>query len=248
MSDYSLTPVEFDVCWRLLDLGPLPVVFGVLPSPGTTHTERDRIVADTLAGLSADGLADENGPAPALAWALSALAEAGPTVDARLVRAGRWIRALATPDHGVLAALSPDVMRVRVLGEQDVLGAVASLAGPAPRGRGESVSVPIELLDRAMAAGGSAWRIADRLVDHGRMPPAQARALARMVAETVAFGQFGATAHVAGRRQRAGRVVGYHDTSAGRYLILPDDSGWLTVTPCRPEALRAELARLLAGS
>src|SRR5215212_5780958 len=83
--EWRLQDVEFDVLWRGLGFGAPPYPLE-LPSPGTTHEERDRIEATVATGLADSGLAGEDGtPLPELAGALTLLATSEVLIDAHLV-------------------------------------------------------------------------------------------------------------------------------------------------------------------
>ncbi|MCT2582360.1 ESX secretion-associated protein EspG [Actinophytocola gossypii] len=75
--------------------------------------------------------------------------------------------------------------------------------------------------------------------------PADARAVGRMCAGALARGQFSARrADRDGRLRAARRVVGYHDTPAGRFLQLRRD-GWVAFTPATGVQLVAQVDQLL---
>jgi hypothetical protein len=248
-----LSTVEFEVCWDTLGLGELPHVLD-LPSPGGTVDERRRIVRDVHDGLRARGLANEQGLHPDLAGLFAVLNRYSWAVDARLVldrpvralgaQAGR-IGVLALVDETERSVLVYSVPADAVLGEL-----VAHLPElPAPARRVESVRVPADVLDAALAEVGGAdpMALADELLCRGERP-ATAHGVAYLAEGTGWQGQFGVTVTDGfGRRRRGTEVIGFHDIATARIMHLRR-AGWVTLTPVGHEHLIRALRELLDDS
>lgn len=240
-----LSAVEFEVAWGLLELGELPLVLD-LPRVGRTRRERQEIVGHVLRGLRDRGLADQHGPAPDLAWRLTTLARFSWAVDTRIIK-GSFTRArgAVAARRGVLAVLTGDWVTLRAVPEHAVVSALTALAGDATGNRVDSVSVRADALDTAAAIAGDDLRaLSDGLVTLGERV-VDARALARICTGIRARGQFSARqTDRTGRQHTASRVVGFHDTPAGRYLQLRRD-GWVTFTPATSGQLVTQVNQLL---
>lgn len=250
----TLSAVEFDVLVEHLDLHPVPLVLTV-PSPGRTHTERSRVVADAWRALAGRGLADSSAPHPELAAQLRVLARPAREVDARLWL-GRSVRALAASGAGgeraVLAVKDGAAITTHPIAASGLPRQALSALPEAPAGPGRSVSVRSADLDAAAAECGDDV--------HGLTAALQARGVRRddaaavtdMVRGARSHGQFGAAARDhRGHRVRAGHVVGVFDTDRGRYLQLrrstPSGEEWSTLAPVDARRLLAQLEELLAG-
>lgn len=238
----SLSPVEFEVCWEQVGLGELPPVLDQ-PSPGRTPAERREIVARTLDGLRARGLADRDGLRQELVRDLTILARFTWAVDARIARTGplRARGAVAT-GWSVIAVQDIGGVSIRPVPEHVLISEMVALAGEASTTRTDSVSIRAAALDLAASrsAGDDLHAFADRLTALGERP-ADARAVARLCEGPVARGQF--------RLRLPGdpgthRAVAYHDGAAGRYLQLRRD-GWVTFTPATGAQLAAQVRTLL---
>lgn len=232
-----LSTVEFEVCWDRLGLGPVPPVFD-LPSPGRTHEERRAAVTAAFDSLRAAGLADWHGPSAALSADLALLRRFRWAVDARVIT-GRLVRARAAVSggRGVLAVLDGDRVVLRALPVHEVVDEVTALAGSAPPGRTESVSVRADALDTAAAvANDDPVALSDGLITLGE-DPADAHAVARICHGAHARGQFAI-------RPEGREPVAFHTTPEARYLHLRRD-GWVTFTsdpgPLLPARVRGAL-------
>ncbi|GAB3435129.1 ESX secretion-associated protein EspG [Actinophytocola sediminis] len=229
------------MCWARLGLGELPPVLD-LPSSGYTPGERQEIVAGVLVDLRGRQLADRYGPLPELAGVLTRLAQFSSAVDARIIRGGLVrARGAAASGRATIAVADGAGVTIRSVPEHALVTEMVALAGEAPTSRTDSVSVRAAALDRAADRStddGSAF--ADRLVALGERE-ADARAVARLCAGVVARGQF--AVRTAGRAE-AGRVVGYHDAAAGRFLQLRRDD-WVTFTPANGVQLEVQVRQLL---
>ena len=240
---YVLSPVEFDVLWTGLHLGPTPVVLR-LPSPGRTHAERRHIEAAAWAALRRRGMA---GPQTGLVQLLRVLAGA----DRRLE-----VRAWSTSAVRALAAGSGDTAALAVHSDDAVaVGPCASLSSaatavlpPLTPGPGRAANVPTASLVAALRSASGAGLRAD-LVDHGATAE-EAGPLTRMLRGVRWRAQVGAVvADRWGSPRRCGQVLGILDGPRGRYLTTrsrsDDGADWTTVAPIDDRRLRHRVTALL---
>ncbi|WP_028937846.1 ESX secretion-associated protein EspG [Pseudonocardia spinosispora] len=248
-ADLTLSAVELDACWELLELGDTPETL-LLPSPGRDRAERREILGDVLAELASRGLADRSSPVESLARPLRVLAAPDHQVDLRL----------GGEPHGTVVAIGAvagslgaalvqygDRIQVQSMRPTQIMAALLGLCGPIRPGVGRPVNVPADLYDAAQQAttDGNLWTMADNLVSGG-LPRADASSWVRMCTGVRSFGQLGVTFWPEGARRPGRYVVGFHHTETGHYLQLrrpPDHgNGRATVTVCPVDAHR--LARL----
>ncbi|SDN41325.1 ESX secretion-associated protein EspG [Allokutzneria albata] len=239
--DVRLSEVELDVLWESACLGELPLVLDV-PSPGATHAERAEVVRRAWAGLAERGV-----PTATVQGWLRTLAMGRHALELRAWLDGE-VRALLSSegDTDVLAVLSHGGCTLRAFPSADPAGRMVAVLPEAPAGRGVSVSVPIASFE---AAGRSdrGTDIAEALIRNG-LPSTDARVLVSMCEGITRRGQFCATWRTShGGRERATRVVGFHDNDSGRYLTL-QRGDYLTVAPADPVVLARELSDLVAGT
>ncbi|SDI61994.1 EspG family protein [Actinokineospora alba] len=242
-----LSTLEFDVLWESERLPERHVALDV-PSPGRTHTERRDLVAAAFAGLEQRGLAEGGRAVPELADSLSLVAHAPVTVDS-WVWTDHEITALsvANGDQGMLAVVDgAEVWLIPARGTAMAEAAV-SIAGDVPAGPGRSVSLPTDILTKSDHA--DPQQMINALTEHG-VSLSDAQMLGSMVTGMTTRGQFGAERAQRGRRRdRAERVVSFHDTDAGRYLYLtrPSADGrlWSTITPADNARLATCVRELL---
>lgn len=245
-----LTTLEFDVLWELERLPRKHEALGV-PSPGKTHTERAKLVADALGALKERGLSDGERAKPELADQLSLLAHPQVSIDT-WVWTDHRISSLAvmSGNTALLAAVDgPEVWLIPAR-ETGLAEAAVSVTGEMPPGPGYSVSVPTEaLLAADKTAKGSERELAAALMRKG-IAASDAKTLAEMVGGMGLRGQFGASRmHRDQRMVRADRVVSFHDTHRGRYvyLVKPNNDGqmWSTITPADNHRLEMCVTELL---
>jgi hypothetical protein len=237
-----LSAVEFDVVWERLGLGPTPVVLQ-LASPGRTHAERRRLVADTWAALRVRGLVGPRGPEPALDGLLRLLAGPAERVELRAWGCLRT-RAVAAgrDDAGVLARRCGDAVTVEPCASPP--SAVVGLLPPAPPGPGRAAAVPTAALTAARARPSGAGLRAD-LLDRGAAPD-EAGPMAWMLHGLHARAQLGALAPDGwGALRRSPGVLEVLDGPRGRYLVTRTADGWTTVAPTDGRRLRHRVAELL---
>ncbi|MBP2474446.1 hypothetical protein JOF53_003318 [Crossiella equi] len=247
MTEFTLTAAAVDLLWRRLDLGPMPLAVRVPPQ---AHTEEDLAAQspEVDAELCGKGLLLRGGVHPELVSLLRMLARPEHEVDARLFLE-QPVRALAASagDEAALVVLAEDSWRVRLLEPTGLVHAVLGLLPDRPPGTGESVSLPSALLTEA-AASGDPEAFEAFLAGAG---VARAAVVGLMLRDPVDFGQFGVAAvDPAGRRRRAERVVAFHDTAYGRYLVeehkAADGTAWTTISPADTRRLHGQLTTLSA--
>jgi hypothetical protein len=229
-----LSKLEFDVLWESEKL-PHKHEALTVPSPGRTHTERRRLVAQAFADLEQRGLAKRDRAVPDLVDWLNLLAHHQLSIDS-WVWTDHRISSLAVVNGtaALLAAVDGPQVWLIPARHTAIAEAAVSVAGDVVAGPGLSVSVPTEVLSAADAAArGNPREFAAALTRKG---VADAKVLADMVAGMNVRGQFGVTRMQRDQRMaRAGRVVAFHDTPRGRYVHLakPNNDGrvWSTVTP-----------------
>jgi EspG family len=239
-----LSAVEFDVVWETLGLGPVPVVLNV-PSPGRTHTERRRIVAEVRARLQDRGLTGPTGPEPGLGDLLRLLAT--PTARIELRAWGpALIRATAAghPEEGVLARCSGDSIVLEPC--VSVASAIVSVLPPAPAGPGRAANVPTATLRAAIERPSGAGLRADLL--RCGVPVTDAGPAARMLHGIGGRAQFGVVAADRwGVLRRSPATLGVLDGVHGRYVVIRtrNDGDWTTVAPVDDRRLRHRVTELL---
>lgn len=246
----TVSPLEFDVLWEHLRLGEMPVVLRV-PSPGRTDSERDRLTTQVWAALGERGLGGPTAPDQHLTRLIRLLDRPEREIDGRFgTTKGVRLLVAATGDDAVFAVLSK---RGLVLAEAPVTGlarealSVLPAVGPGP---GESITIRSATLDAAAADARTPEELEQALCRHG-LRPRDAGLVRLMVTDVRRQGQFGAAARDRwGHRRRAGHVVAFFDTSAGRYLQLrtrtDDGELWSTISPADNRLLIAQLTDLLA--
>jgi hypothetical protein len=246
-----LSRLEFDVLWEYEKLPPKHEAITV-PSPGRTHTERRRLVAEAFAGLEERGLVDRERATPELVDKLNLLAYPQLAIDT-WVWTDHRISSLAvvSGSAALLAAIDGDQVWLIPARETAIAEAAVSVAGDVVAGPGLSVSVPTDVLTAADAeARGDVREFAAALVRAGVAGP-DAKTMADMVRDMDVRGQFCVTRMQRDQRMvRADRVVAFHDTPRGRYahLAKPNADGrvWSTVTPADNRRLVAFVQELMA--
>ncbi len=241
-----LSAVELDVVWDGLGLGPTPAVLR-LDSPGRTHSERRRVVADAWARLRARGLADPRGPEPELDRLLRLLA--APTERVELRAWGRTtVRAVAAAHDGTgaLARRRGDAVVLQPCAS--LPAAVVDLLPAAPPGPGRAARVPTAALTAAHDRPSSGGLRADLIARGGT--PDEAGPFAQMLRGVDGRAQFGVLAPdrwgVLRRSADVVDVLDVLDGPRGRYLVTRGVDGWTTVAPTDGRRLRHRVAELLA--
>lgn len=245
----TISALEFDVLWEHLQLVDMPLVLRV-KSPGTTFTERRQLTADVWQSLEERGLGERLSVDPRLAHLLRLLEKPDREIDGRF-GATRGVRLLvaASGDNAVFALLSK---RGLMLSEAPATGLAGQALSGLPvvdAGPGESITVPSAVLDAAAADAGSPEAFELALCRNG-LAVRDAGMLRTMVTGVQRQGQFGVSARNRwGHRRRARHVVGFFDTTGGRYLQLrttaEDGSAWSTVSPADNRLLTRRLSDLL---
>jgi hypothetical protein len=247
-----LSKLEFDVLWESEKLPPKHEAL-LVPSPGTTFTERRQLVATAFADLEKRGLAERERAVPELVDQLNLLANHHLSIDS-WVWTDHRISSLAVVGAGGAALLAavdgPEVWLIPAR-ETAIAEAAVSITGDVAAGPGLSVSVPTDVLTAAdTEARGSIRDFTAALTSKG-VPGPDSRILADMVTGMGVRGQFGVTRMQRDQRMvRANRIIAFHDTPRGRYahLAKPNNDGrmWSTVTPADSRRLVAFVQELLA--
>ncbi|TVT03424.1 ESX secretion-associated protein EspG [Amycolatopsis bartoniae] len=245
-----LSTLEFDVLWEAERLPPPHPALRV-PSPGRTHTERRALVAKAWESLGARGLARGDRASAELVDRLNLLAQPKVSIDV-WVWTAREIKGLAvsTGRQALLAVVERDEVWLIPARDTSLPESAVSVAGELPAGVGRSVSVPHHVLRAADAdAKGEPKALVTALADRG-VELSEAQELAGMMVGLTARGQFGVERLGRdGAMHRAGRVIGFSDTDAGRYLVQlgagGDGRDWVTVTPADNQLLATRLWELL---
>jgi ESX secretion-associated protein EspG len=246
-----LSLLDFDVLWETERFPRRHAALDV-PSPGMTHTERAKLVAETWRSLEQRGLASGGRAEPNLSDDLALLAYPRRAVYGFIWAADRKITLLAASNGGSALMGVVDGAEVWLIRSRDnaIADAAVSVAGEMPPGPGQSISVPTTVLTSADArARGDARHLVVELTDRG-VSLSQAQVIAGMVNGMGTRGQFGAeSAPGAERPARANRVVGFHDTPNGRYLHLvkpgADGTEWSTITPADNNRIAGSVWELL---
>jgi len=246
-----LSKLEFDVLWESEKL-PAKHEALTVPSPGRTHTERRKLVAEAFAGLEQRGLAKRDRAVPELADLLIMLAHHQLAIDS-WVWTDHRISSLAVVagSAALLAAVDGPQVWLIPARETSIAEAAVSISGDVVAGPGRSVSVPTDVVTAADAeARGDARAFATALMNKG-VSGADAKMMAEMVREMNVRGQFCVTRQQRDQRMaRADRVVAFHDTPRGRYVHLakPNNDGrmWSTVTPADSRRLATCVQELMA--
>jgi hypothetical protein len=212
-----------------------------LPSPGRTHTERRRLVADVWAALRHRGITAPTGPQPELGL-LRRLASPAARIELRAWGA-RPLRAVAAGDaeDGVLVRRQGDVVTVQPC--TSLPAAIVRALPSASAGPGQAAIVPTAALTAALGRPSGAGLRADLVVRGARQD--DSAAASSMLHGIVGRAQFGVVvADQWGVMHRTATVLGTLDGPRGRYLLV-HDGGWTTVTPTDERRLRRRVADLL---
>jgi hypothetical protein len=244
-----LSALELDMLWeveRLPDRHPALDV----ASPGITRNERALLVEQAWESLSRRGLARGRKASGELVDMLNLFAHPKVSIDV-WVWTDREIRGLAVSigSQALLGVVDGDEVWLIPARDSALPEAAVSVAGELAPGIGQSVSVPYEVLRDADAdAHGDVKALVLALEDR-KVPLWQAQELAGMLVGTVARGQLGVQKSTRDGQRRAGRVVAFHDTDAGRYLFQvernADGQEWATIAPADNALLAQRVWELL---
>jgi hypothetical protein len=242
-----LTAVEFDVLWEWLGLGATPVVLR-LDSPGRTHAERARIVAEGWHGLRGRGLADRGGPDRELVRLLHLLAAPAEQLELRM-RLGRELRALVAARPGAVALAVRQDATVTLSAASDPVAALLGVLPAEPAGPGGSASVPSAELEAATGRGARGRSVAEALGAAG-VPEAESELVEGVLRDGTRRGQISVLAADRwGVLHRHRKVLGLVDTPRGRYLMHREPSGdgvdWTTLAPVDTPRLAHRVSGLL---
>ena len=245
-----LSKLEFDVLWESEKL-PAKHEALTVPSPGRTHTERRKLVAEAFAGLEQRGLATRDRAVPELADLLVMLAHHQLAIDS-WVWTDHRISSLAVVagSAALLAAVDGPQVWLIPARETSIAEAAVSISGDVVAGPGRSVSVPTDVITAADAeTRGDVRKFTNALTNKG-VSGQDAKMMAEMVRDMNVRGQFCVTRQQRDQRMlRADRVVAFHDTPRGRYVHLAkrnnDGRMWSTVTPADSRRLATCVQELM---
>ncbi|GAA2779597.1 ESX secretion-associated protein EspG [Saccharopolyspora taberi] len=250
-----LSALEFDVVCEAEKLAERRHIVLSVPSPGTTYTERARLVADAWASLRSRGLAEAHRDRVDvdLGDLLVLLDRPQRSIDVR-IWADRPIRALASANggEGLLTIVDGDVVELTPVRASSLAEAAVSVAGDTEPGPGRTVSLPNDVLHEASREAGP--HDMQLLVDELRalgVAADDAAEIARMAGGMGMRGQFGAenSPQRGAKPDRADRVVAFHDTPGGRYLHVVRASGdgrrWSTLAPAGNHRIAEYVRELL---
>lgn len=245
-----LSGAELDVVWETERLGSRHIALDV-PSPGATQLERAELIEKAWHSLESRGLARGRRASGNLLDMLGILATPAACVDV-WAWADRQVSGLAatTGSHAMLGVVDGDEFWLIPARTSSLAESAVSVVGELHAGVGQSVTLPhAVLVDAAAQADGDAHVLVTALQDRG-FGLFQAQELAGMLFRSVARGQFGAERRRRdGARERAQRVVAFHDADAGRYLMQlgrnSEDVDWCTVTPADNALLAQRVWELL---
>jgi hypothetical protein len=245
-----LSTLEFDVLWEAERLPPPHPALRVL-SPGRTHSERRVLVEKAWAALGERQLARGTRASAELVDQLNLLAHPKVSIDV-WVWADREIKGLAVRigSQALLGVVDRDEVWLIPARDTSLPESAVSVAGELRAGVGRSVSLPHRIVRAADAdAQGDPKALVTALEDRG-VELSEAQELAGMMVGMTARGQLGVERLGRdGTMHRGGRVVAFHDTDAGRYLVqLGAGAGgqdWLTVAPADNQLLATRLWELL---
>ncbi len=246
----SLTPVEFDLVWESLGFAERPYPIEV-PSFGETLDERDRLRAGVFDALAARGLHDGHDLDRRFEDQLVLLARNEFSVDG-LLSVGRSVRLLGAGrgGHAVLAVQTGDRIRIGPVGGGGVVAEIAGLIPDVDAGPGNPVALPKAVFDDAVDAYVEAgFGGLEAALNRGGVSGRDMRTIATLVESP----RRGGGQVAANRLDRVGRrsrtdVVNWFDTTAGRYLGLPERGGqWLRLVPADSGRLLKRLTDLVAS-
>ncbi|HVW44236.1 MAG TPA: ESX secretion-associated protein EspG [Amycolatopsis sp.] len=244
-----LSTLEFDMLWEVERLPPPHPALRVA-SPGRTHADRRTLVDQAWESLRARGLARGNRAGADLVDQLNLLAHPKVSLDI-WVWTDREIKGLAVSigAQALLAVVDRDEVWLIPARDTSLPESAVSVAGDLGAGVGRSVSLPHRVVRAADAdAQGDPKALVTALEDRG-VELWQAQELAGMMVGMTARGQVGAERLGRdGLMRRADRVIAFHDTDAGRYLVQlgqGDGQDWITVAPADNHLLAARVWELL---
>jgi ESX secretion-associated protein EspG len=265
MSTVSLTPAQYDIVWNDLRLGEQPYPVAVR-SQGRTMEERALIRNRVYGELTARRLAEGPRLDPGLADALALLAGAPTSVDMiwlpeRDAKAMRNALVVASGDHGLLAELTTDGLRLHALRASGIVAALLALLPSVPAASGPSITVPIEALVPAAAqapAAGTASAAAPQDSIYAPEPRSAGRATSQLRSLEALFatprlrgGQLGANVRDRRGGRSRSRPLEWFDTQDGRYMAQTstgvDGPQHLLVTPADNARIAHRVHDMLAA-
>jgi hypothetical protein len=245
-----LSALEFDMLWETERLPPRHAALEV-PTPGLTHTERAELVGQAWDSLARRGLARGRRASGELIDMLNLFAQPKVAVDV-WVWTDREIKGVAVSvgSQAMLGVVDRGEVWLIPARDDSLAEAAVSVTGSLGAGIGQTISLPHHVLIEADAdAKGDAKALVTALEDR-HIPLWQAQEVAGMLLGQQTRGQFGVQRRGRdGSVRRAGRVVAFFDTDAGRYLFQvernADQRDWATITPGDNQLLTQRVRELL---
>lgn len=271
MHQEHFTPMAFDFLWEAAELGDLPYPLR-LRSHGATEAERRALRNRTDVELKARGIRDGGGRLePAIEDWLYLLARGSLTIDALHIPEFQapTVAVLGATDGrtGVIAIQDQSGFWLREAPADGLATAVVDLLPPGQRGSEASVTLPVDDARRTAPiraavnptkqseepeAAKLRRKEKPRVSLSERVTTDPREAFGKLTGQPrLRGGQLAANSrsHV-GAKQRS-RVLGWFDTSSGRYLSTsqagPDGREWVTVSPADVKTLRMRLGEMVAG-
>jgi len=244
----TLSPLEYDVLWEHLRLGPFQPVIAVR-TPGATRAERAELRDKAWASLASRGLGRPDALDERLTHWLTRLARPEREIDVRFrlgTPARRATALVGSAGRGAtVAVLAGDALELWNVRPDQAVAEAVRLLPVHPAGTGGSITLPAAALDRAAAkAGADASRFARALAGQG-LGKSEARRLTDVLGAVIGLGHYGAAATPAGgERHRASHVVSVYDNPTGRYLFTRKNE-WVTLLPGTEQAIARQLDELL---
>ena len=271
MHQEHFTPMAFDFLWESAELGDPPYPLRVR-SHGATEAERRALRNRTDVEFKARGIRDSRSRLePKIEDWLYLLARGSLTIDALHIPEFQapTIAVLGATDgrDGVIAIQDQSGIWLREAPADGLPTAVVDLLPPGRRGSEASVTLPIDDARRTepIRAAVNPTKQAEepeaaktrrkekpRVSLSERITADPREAFGKLTGQPrLRGGQLAANSrsHV-GAKQRS-RVLGWFDTSSGRYLSTsqagPDGREWVTVSPADIKTLRMRLGEMVAG-
>ncbi|WNV82078.1 ESX secretion-associated protein EspG [Umezawaea sp. Da 62-37] len=254
MIPFTLSRLEYDVLWSHLGLGPFPTVLRV-DGHGRTRGERDALAVEAWKSLWDKEYGRPDDLDPALDWCLRVLARPEWEVDARLHLSADGPRTSALVasrgGYAVVSTLDAESLVLRTTEVGAMARTAAALLPEHPPGPRRSTTVPAADLDEAAGrAGRDAGALVRELQRQG-LANGQAQDIADVLGAVLRFGQFGVgRTPPGGRRTRAGHVVSFYDSPAGRFSFTRGRKGthqWVTLVGTDGHLLARQIDELREG-
>ncbi|SDN60217.1 ESX secretion-associated protein EspG [Allokutzneria albata] len=160
----------------------------------------------------------------------------------REVDAGEPVKALAAArgEHAVLAVLAGESLRLATMPARELARAAVSVLPPGPAGRGQPVTVAVEVLRAATSPERGPLADEAAVLSANGMSATQVRTVQRLAATRWRAGQFSVT--IGGRQHPV--VLAWFDADDGRYLQV-SENGSLSIMATDAARIANRLGELL---